>query len=773
MSAHLTKGPLSVDRALEYATQIASALDKAHRAGIVHRDLKPSNVMLTKAGAKLLDFGLAKQRQSAVSATRDAELTGPGVILGTAQYMAPEQVEGKEADARTDLFAFGLVLFEMLTAKKAFETRSDAMLIAAIMSAPPPRVTELRSDVPPGVEYVIARCLAKEPDDRWQTARDLLAELQRIKSDVGAPVAGSDRRLPARARALAWLAGMASVAALILAAFFISRSPATTGALWFSILPPPAGFDLSPDPAVSPDGRYVAYKAQDDSHRTQIWLKALDAANASPIAGTEGTDYTAAHFWSPDSRSLGFFAQGKVKRIGIEGGTPQVLAGAPEPRGGTWSPSGVIVFNADTQHLMRVPASGGAATEVADVAEGVRLFPFALPDGDHYLFTSRNVRGLGQGVYVGALKSPEVRRISDAWSPAQLANGHLIFARQKGLFVQRFDSGRLELSGDPVRIADDVGVGYGTPLSFSFSASEQIAVYWAGTTKPPGQLTWFDRSGRVLATVADAAGNVGFTLARESGRAAIERSDPATSTMDVWLLDVDSRAGASRLTTEGPFTGAQLSPDGRRLAVMERGRGLITLPVSGGTTDVIVPGGTTKFASDWSRDGHILAFVDNTPTSWRLWTAPVNPPAPAVLYREAPFLLASMMFSPDGRWVAYASYESGRSEVYIDSFPTPEQRIRVSTAGGGWPKWRRDGKEMYYLALDRKLMMATIGSGAKGLTVSTPQALFEGPGVNPDATRTQFEPSPDGSRFLFNARVEDHASVGVSVIANWPALLKK
>lgn len=568
VAALLGRGPLGIEPALDYAIQIASALDKAHRAGIVHRDLKPGNIMVTKAGGKLLDFGLAK-RQQAVSIQSEADLTGPGVILGTAQYMAPEQVEGREADSRTDLYALGLLLFEMLTARKVFEARSHAMLVAAIMSAPPPKLTEIRPDVPPAVEYVIARCLAKDPDDRWQTARDLLAELQRVRAALGAtvvgPVMGRGKWL---LRAAVTVAAIASIAAIALAMRLASRPVASDVVARTSILPPPGGFDPSPDPVISPDGRYVAYKAQDASHRTRLWLKAMAAPTAEPISGTEGTESTAGPFWSPDSRALGFFAEGKLKRIAIEGGTAQVLAPAPEPRGGTWSSGGVIVFNADTQNLMRVKASGGAVERISGTADGVRLFPHALPDGRHYLFTSRNVGGLGQGVYVGDLDSPEVRRVSDAWSPAVFGNGHLVFARQRGLFVQPFDPRRLETLGDPQQVADGVGVGYGTPLSFPFSASTTgILIYWTGFKNARTQLTWFDRAGKPQGTASEPAFNGGFTLARDGRHVAIESQDPITSTVDIWLLDLSSRAGPSRLTAEGQFSLPVLSPEDRKSVV--------------------------------------------------------------------------------------------------------------------------------------------------------------------------------------------------------------
>ena len=612
------------------------------------------------------------------------------------------------------------------------------------------------------------------------TARDLLAELNRIRADLTrgrlSPATQSSRSagLVTRRPAI-WIAATAAIVSAVLGVLLLSRPSPPDEVRWLSILPPPGGFDLSPDPAVSPDGRYVAYKAQDASHRTHIWLKPLDAPTASPIAGTDGTETTAGPFWSPDSRSIGFFAQGKLKRVDINGSAAQVLAPAPEARGGTWSASGVIIFNADTQNLMRVSASGGPPSRLADAAGGVRLFPHALPDGRHYLFYSGNFNGQGAGVYVASLDGPDVRLVSGARSPAVYAKGFLVFARPGSLFAQPFDVDRLEVNGDPRQIADGIGVGYGSPLSYPFSVSQRgdVATFWSGTSNPPTQLTWFDRAGGRLSTAGEPAVHSGFALDGTGRRAALERRDPESSSIDIWLLDPTSRAGAVRLTSNGRFFGPVMSPDGTRLVVMERGRGIVSMALAGSAEpELVVPGSSSKWPNAWSSDS-VVAFTDSKPNGWRLWTTTVRPGGEPRLYRDAQFALAAMTFSHDGRRVAYMSDESGRFEVYVDSYPDPHHRTRISSEGGGWPKWRRDGKELYYLALDRKLMAVTVDTTPDGLTVSEPQVLFEGPGVNPDTSRTQFEPSSDGSRFLFNARVDDPTPVGLTVVTNWTALLGK
>ncbi len=775
LAERIDRGPLTSGHALQIAIQIASALHRAHASGIVHRDLKPRNIMLTKSGAKLLDFGLAKSTGAALVTAapgrEPSELTAPGLLLGTLHYMAPEQLEGLAADARTDLFAFGCVLYEMVTGRKAFEARSSASLLTAIMTDTPTPVRELQPGVPPGVEYVIGRCLEKDPGNRWQTARDLLAELERTTAQreaTSAPASPNRSRL----RVLAMVGAAVAIAATATVVYLSSRSAPAAVTSWLSILPPPGGFDPSPDPIISPDGRYVVFKAETPSHTAMLWLKDLQGPEVRPLPGTEGVAVTTAPFWSPDSRSIGFFAQGQLVRVEVDGSAPQALTRAAESHGATWTASGEIIFDSGNRLLHRIPATGGPPTLVPGTAPGqVRLFPHALPDGRHYLFTSRNVNDLGEGIYVASLDTPDVRRVSDAWSRAAYASGHLLFARQGTLFAQPFDLAQMSTTGEPRSLADGVGNGCCTPLSYAFSASRTTVAMWGGTFQARTQLRWLGRDGKHLATVGEPTWQAGIARSPDERRVAVERQNPTASNYDVWLLDLASGASASRFTLDGNATLPVWSPDGARVLVMYRTRGLVAIPLRGGDGTVVVGGAESKWPTDWSSDGDV-AFYD-AQDGWRLWTTPAQGQGKPVLYRQAPFTLSAMKFFPGGGWVAYISEESGQFEVYVDSFPTAGQKIRVSTNGGTAPVWRRDGKELYYLAPDRGFMAVPVSVESGTLRAAPPIRLFEAPAVGIDWSRTQFASDADGSRFLFNAVVEDRTPVGLTVIANWPALLAR
>ena len=770
LADRIARGPIPLDEALPIAKQIADALEAAHEQGIIHRDLKPANIKVRPDGTvKVLDFGLAKALGTgggsegtptpvptlSMSPTMasPAQMSGVGVILGTAAYMAPEQAKGRTVDKRADIWAFGVVIYEMITGRRLFAADDVPETLAAVLTRSVD-VTALPAGTPPQLRRLLARCLDRDPRMRLRDIGDARVEIETMIAGAGENGIPSSSTAPAfqldqnaapavgRFRRIVLATAGAAAVALAAAVYLLLSRPISSGDVaWLSILPPPGSFDLSPDPAISPNGQYVLYKAQDASHRTHIWVKSLRSSDAHPIPRTDGTDFTAGAFWSPDSRSVGFFAQGKLKRVELDGSSSQVLAAAPEPRGGTWSSSGVIIFNADTQNLMRVPAAGGAVSRIADPASGgVRLFPHALPGGDRYLFTSRNAGGQGQGVYVGSLSAPDVRRISDAWSPGVYANGYLLFSRQGGLFAQLLDLHRLQVVGEPMEIADGVGVGCCTPLSYAFSVSAGVVTFWGGSLNPITQLTWFDRAGKRVGVAGEPGLHNGFSVAPDEKRAAVERHDPASATTDIWIVDLQRGAGSTRTTFDGRFSVPVLTPSGDRMAVMERGRGIVTMPVGGGETELLVAGTASKWPVGWSHDGRVLTFVDTTSSGWRIWTAENRGGSVPSIYREVPFALTGPDISRDAKWLAYASDESGQSEVYVDSFPASSTRSRVSVKGGAWPKWRSDGKELYYLAPDRRLMAVSVETGEAGLTFAPAVALFEGPGVGPEPDRTAVLP---------------------------------
>jgi serine/threonine protein kinase len=777
LAHRLLRGPLPLTDVLQIGAQLADALDAAHRHGLIHRDLKPANVMLTASEAKILDFGLAKSHSTdsdvaiLASATARRTLTQAGTVLGTVQYMAPEQVEGQAADARSDLFAFGAILYEMTTGRKAFEGNSQAALMSAIMTSEPTPITELQPLAPTGLDYVISRCLAKNPDDRWQTARDLLAELKRTAAAIDkTPISVTSGAGPAARARFAWtIALIATVTAVALAFVVIPRPTPTIKANWLSILPPPDGFAPSPDPSVSPDGRYVVFKGFDPSHNEVLWLKSLDSPEMRPIPGTDGLKPSRA-FWSPDSRAVGFFADGQLKRIDIAGGTPLTLAPAPNPRGGAWSRDDLILFTPDGAGLSQVHASGGAVAALPQPngIAGRRQYPEFLPDGRHFLSLVRGSED--EGTYLGEIGSRDVTRVSDSPSQMVLANGFVLFVRQRTLFAQPFDLGRFSLTGDPQRMANGVGIAQGY-RSFQFSASAAgVIAYWERNFYPRTQLTWVNRLGARVGVLGEPATYAGFFLSLDGRRVAAGRIDEATSGYGVEVFDVSQGTGSMRLAATSDVITPILSPDGSRLVTHDLYRGLVIRPLGAGSPEPI-SGPAQRWILDWSSDGQLIVFRETLPHATRIATMPARSGRQATTYLEGSASYDYAQLSPDCHWMAYNSTETGHEEVYVDSFPRSGNRVRVSRSGGLCPKWRRDGKELYFLTDDRKLVAVSIEASGSAAKTGPARILFEAPAVGAGLYTGQFAPNAEGSRFLFNARVEDRAPVGITVIANWQTLL--
>jgi Tol biopolymer transport system component len=785
LEQRLKKGALPLAQALQTGIQIADALAAAHRAGIVHRDLKPGNIMLAKSGAKLLDFGLAKTDPAAVAGspsmlpTTPPGLTQQGSILGTVQYMAPEQLEGEAADPRTDIFAFGAVFHEMVTGRLAFEGKSQASLIGAILKDDPRPLSTLQPLAPPLLERIVAKSLAKNPDARWQSASDLRDEMQwamRAPSLSMVPhVAGGRDRV---AWTIACVALVAAAMAVATAWYIGARSSGTVAPEMRLEVSMPGRFEDWV--AVSPDARSLVSGGLADG-KWQLWLRRLDSTTARPLAGTEGAVYP---FWSPDSRSIAFFAEGKLKRIDVAGGPPQTLANAREPRGGTWGPDGTIIF-APTLYggLYRVSASGGEAKQLTRLESGQRShrFPSFLPDGFHFLYFDT-----ASGTYLGTLDEGAPKRITPTVDSAMLYTppGMLLFVRERTLMAQPFSLETYETSGELVRIAELAALtGTVNTGSISVSASANGTIAFRGASEVPTggmRLAWFDRSGQEIGGVAqvDPGFLVDMDLSPDATHIAATRSpNRALGGLDVWVTETE-RGVSTRLTSD-PATD-QLpvwSPDGKRIVFASNRKGTLDLfeapfNSSGSEKPLLELPGTT-YPTDWSSDGRFVLYGETSPASgYDLWALPMFGDRKPIPVANREFDEVSGRLSRDLRWVAYESNEAGRFEIVVQAFRDPTVKWQISSGGGMQPRWRDDGRELFYVAADGTLMAAPIIPLPDGGTLQPgrPAPLVRNRLVF-DAYRgvrfNRYAVTPDGQRFLMIVPAEE-AIAPVVVILNWP-----
>ena len=787
LADRLTKGALPLDQALTTAIAIASALDHAHRAGLVHRDLKPGNIMLTKTGAKLLDFGLAKASAPVVAGsslsmapTTPANLTVQGTILGTFQYMAPEQLEGQEADARTDIFAFGAVLYEMLTGKKAFEGKSQASLIGAIMHATPPPIAAGQPLTPAALDRVVKTCLAKDPNDRWQSVGDLKRELQWI-AEGGTQAVGSGP-VVARRRAGAYLAwGLATLAMLLAIGISILyvRAPRQAGAMVRFTVAPPFGATRRAQQtfAMSPDGQTLAFQAVASGGVRHIFTRRLDQAEAQLVAGTDGAN---APFWSPDSRSLGFSKEGALYRTDLDGSAPRRLCDMPGEAGrnlssGTWSTRGVIVFASGP--LWRVPDTGGTPTRVTSLdaagKEVLHLSPSFLPDGRHVLFLA--LAGQTRGViWAVSIDDPARTRIAESSGGAAYADGWLLTTTDapRGLVAQPFDPDRLTIGGvaQPVRDRLTSATTNGEP-GFSLSLNGVMAL-----DRPPPtihQLTWMDRAGRVLGTVGPAATVNEFALAPDERRVAAKVTDVASLKSDLWLFDPQREEG-TRLTFQVDMRRPMWALDGRHLYFTTAPNFALQMLALGATEPARFenPGGFIHF-EDVTKDGRYLVFKSLAqPAS--IWIQRVGAPAERRLLVQGQLGGATQpRVSPNGRWLAFTLVLPRGPEVFVQPFDRPGERTQVSRTGGTGAIWRADSRELYYEATDGLMAVTMIERGG-ALDVGTPQKLF--PLHTQGYVSNQphnVEVAASGQKFLVNAIMGDSDNVPIEVTLNWTTGLKK
>jgi Tol biopolymer transport system component/predicted Ser/Thr protein kinase len=788
LDARLRRGALPLPLAVRYGVEIAQALDAAHRKGIVHRDLKPSNVMVTRSGARLLDFGIAKRVRRGIAGasgtrTNEPSLTREGSLIGTIGYMAPEQLEGREPDGRSDIFALGAVLHEMVTGRPAFAGTSAARVIAAVLAADPPPLTRGQADLPRELERIVARCLAKDPEERWQNAGDLATALGWLAEAPAGTAASPDERRR-RAAGLA-LAAAAALALVLLAVLLVARprkAPDAAQPVTASIVPP-EGVEFSFDsahgpPALSPDGRRLAFVGVRADGRQAVWVHELARAAARELAGTDGGAHP---FWAPDSRRLGFFADGRLLTIDTGSGGARSVCDAPYPRGGAWTPDDVILFGGLWRPIHRVAVSGGSPEPVTafEGSEHTHVFPHVLPGG-RFLYAAAVFGGNVSTIKVAQLGSAGSRVLTTSAASALYAHpGWILFWRGQALVAQRLDPETMTLQGTAAPVAQPVRALVTTSGSTIASvAGTRALVYQEGASEAHARLTWFDRSGRRLAELGTPGDWMRPSLSPDGRRVVADVVDKARggSARDLWIFEGE-RGVPTRFTRE-PTTerwGAW-SPDGRRVAFASSGADTLSVLVqeTTGTADAkaLFTSAAYHLPAHWSGDGRFLALqtlARELATGWdvSVYSFAEREVRPLL---DASYSEGSPQFSPDGRWLAYASDESGRSEIYVQPFPGPGAKTRVSGAGGDQPRWRRDGREIFYREPGGRFMAVPVSARDGTFVAGAPAALF--------AARTNtsagihYDVTGDGQRFIVNVPAAAETASPLTLVLDWPALLQ-
>jgi len=782
LADRIARGPVPIEQLLRTAIEIADALDKAHRRGIVHRDLKPANIMLTKSGAKLLDFGLAKESSLGGDVHTDATvakaLTSEGTIVGTFQYMAPEQFESANADARTDIFAFGALLYEMATGRRAFEGKSRASLIASILGTQPPPISQLRPMTPPALDRLVQACLAKDPDDRWQTAHDVMLELRFItESNSAASEPAPVARRRAWSERAAWIVAAAAVlAAVVIGVRTMKRTPLAGGLVQFAI-ETPSNLGLFPfdtkGMAISPDGTMIAFVASDVRGKQSLYIRNMGATNSTALAGTDDASYP---FWSPDSSQLGFFAGQKLHRIDARGGTAVTLCDAASGRGGTWNRDGVIVFAPTlASELYRISAGGGQPERVTSF-EGKTVrhrWPWFLPDGKHFLY------GAGTDLMVGSLDGKLRKQIvSNVSNGVFVPPDHIVFSRGTVLMSQRFDPDALAVGAEPVPLPFG-NVAYMSSKQFSIvSASDNGTLAFLPAPEGATRLVWVDAKGREDGEIGEAGAYDDAALSPDGKRVAVVRTAPDGS--DMWLIDA-SNGSLSRFTFHpGLYAFPCWSRDSKQVAFsLQMGSvgQICTKSLDGAERSPLLVSTAWQLPTDFSPDGKtLLTFVQTPAAAGDLYTLTLGPTPAMTPFVTTPFDESGASFSPDGRWVAYQSNASMRDEVYVRRYPSGPEQWQISNAGGESPMWSPDGKELFY-ASGETIMRVPIGGGAS-LNPGTPAPLFHIPGHHaaPRLTGSVSRPvisgiTPDKQHFLFRLGT-DQGLPSIHVVLNWRKALQ-
>ena len=809
LSERLKRGPLPLEQFWKLAIEVADALDKAHRAGIVHRDLKPANIMLTKGGAKLLDFGLAKGTGAGVAAaaggspsqsvfsaamTRSSPaspLTSAGSIVGTVQYMAPEQIEGNDADARSDIFSFGLVLYEMLTGARAFEGKTQASVVAAILALEPKALRSLNPDVPQPLERMVQHCLEKDPAERFQNAHDLKLQMELI-AEMPADGAEAPAPLPASRRWLPWaVAAVLAVAVVALALVYVQASHAPQTLLHAYILPPPKSeFSFlstwSGAVAISLDGKRIAFIAKSpESGQEMLWVQALDSGTAQPMPGTENAGFP---FWSYDGRYVGFFAGGKMQKIAADGGPPQTICEAKLARGGAWNQNNVILFTPTPgDALFRVSAAGGTPTPVTELdtkaGETSHRWPVFLPDGKHYLFWKQGTNVAEDGaIYAGTLDSKERKLLVAAQSSGAYAEpGYLLFVRDGALLAQKFDVGKLQLEDDARPVAAHVGVNTTVFRSiFAVSASGTL-LYLEGGASAGHRLVWYGLDGKPGANaVPEEVLYRTPAFSPDGKRLAV--SVVTSDAQDIWIFDLQRQTKLRLTFGQGRSGHPTWSPDGRWIfySTLRGGRFYMYRRPSDGTgnEEPILANGIGTQPNSISSDGKYLAYdqiggdssAGQSPRNSDLYVLPLSGDRKPIPQLLSPSLKVWPEFSPDGKWLAYAGEETGRLEIYVKPFPGAGGKYQVSTGGGDNPHWSGDGRLLFFSTDVGEVMAVDVRETGAALQLGAPRQILKAPLVS--GPEGPFAVSPDGKRLLINQTGSDTVQLPLTVVTNWAAELK-